>query len=91
MSLEVRKILTRQQVAEAFKKSTRWVERQTALGGLIPHYAGETPLYYEDEVVECWIDGKLDARAHDSDNKNKDQRNKIRGKGQVWGPSVIGS
>jgi hypothetical protein len=88
MSLEVRKILTRQQVAEAFKKSVRWVERKTALGQLTPHYAGETPLYYEDEVVECWIDGKLDARNNDSGNKNQ-KGNKARGKGQGWGPSIL--
>lgn len=89
MNLEVKKIMTRKQVADSFGKSIRWVERKTALGLLTPHYAGETPLYHEEEVVSALMDGRLDARKkYDSTNKNK-VRNQARSQGHDWGPSIL--
>lgn len=90
MLLDTKKILSQDRVAEIFKKSERWVALQVSRGLLPVHYAGDTPMFYEDEVVGAFLDGKLELRRrrHDPEGR-KEIRQSMGSPSQGWGPHII--
>lgn len=85
MSL-TQKIMTAEKVAEVFGKQKRWVTQQVADGKLVPHYAGETMLFCEDEVFDAWKSGKLDKRRG---NHEPIKRKRTDPAGSGWGPQLL--
>ena len=75
------KIMTKAAVAKAFGKSERWVTRAVSRGALPCHYAGDTALFYEDEVVDAFLNNSLEQRKrvpYDPEEKEPKWRDEIR-------------
>ncbi|MFO1519815.1 MAG: hypothetical protein U1F57_09175 [bacterium] len=67
-------ILTKEQVASTFGKSLTWVTRMISCGALTAHYAGETPMFYWQEVLDAFLSDSLAKRRRQNDKKNKEQK-----------------
>lgn len=86
MTFDARKIMTVEKVAEIFERRPLWVKQQVSEGRLIPHYAGDTMFFYEDEVVGAFLDDKLDKRRG---NHQAAVKKRGRGTPNGFGPQVL--
>lgn len=82
MSLSCSKILTEEEMAERLRISKSSLQRLRAEQKVPWHPLMGDPTYYEDEVVEAYLNDQLNRGRHDPNEKHKIRR-AVRGKGKV--------
>ena len=88
MTFSLEKILTEEEAAERLKISVKSLQRLRMDGKVRWHPLMGHPRYYEDEIVEDYLNDQLNRGRHDP--REKDQiRRAVRGKGQVREEGVL--